>query len=378
LLVKGTWNAHDDADAVGQQVQVPASKATPSASPTRSARSAAVRRRLGRGSRPANVYAGIAPGDLSSAVRAIPDRVYVPNSESGTVTVIDPHSFRVIRTFQTGTYDQHVTPSWDLRWLYVDNTTANTLTVIDPRTGRRGRDIPVADPYNLYFTPDGRRAIVVAESLQRLDFRDPHTWRLIRSVHIPSSGPDHLDFSADGRSLLLSCEFAGVVYRVNVASVRITGRVRVGGLPIDVKLSPDGRRYYVANQGLGGVTMISARTLHIVGFIHTGDGAHGLAVSRDTRRLYVANRLAGTISVIGFTTHRVEATWMVGESPDMLQVSPNGRQLWASNRYNATVSVISTRTGRVIHTIAVGLSPHGLAYFPQPGGHSLGHNGVYR
>jgi YVTN family beta-propeller protein len=62
----------------------------------------------------------------------------------------------------------------------------------------------------------------------------------------------------------------------------------------------------------------------------------------------------------------------------MLQVSPNGAELWASNRFGDTVSVISTRTGKVLHRIVVGQGPHGLAYFPQPGRYSLGHNGVYR
>jgi YVTN family beta-propeller protein len=330
------------------------------------------------GATPAGVYAGIAAGDMSPAVSGVRARVYVPNSESGTVSVIDPHTFRVIRTFPTGAYDQHVTPSWGLHRLYVDNTTANTLTVIDPRTSRPVRTIPVADPYNLYFTPNGRKAIVVAEGLQRIDFRDPHTWRLIKSLPIPSPGPDHLDFSADGRSLLISCEYSGVAYRVSTTSMRVTGSVRVGGLPVDVKLAPDGRRYYVANQGLGGVTMISTRTLQVAGFIPTGTGAHGLAVSRDGRRLYVANRLAGSISAISFTTHRVVANWHVGGSPDMLQVTPNGRRLWYSNRYAGTVAVVNTTTGRLIHTIPVGASPHGLAFFPQPGRHSLGHNGVYR
>jgi hypothetical protein len=40
--------------------------------------------------------------------------------------------------------------------------------------------------------------------------------------------------------------------------------------------------------------------------------------------------------------------------------------------------VIATGTGRLVATIHVGASPHGLAFFPQPGRYSLGHNGVYR
>jgi YVTN family beta-propeller protein len=325
-----------------------------------------------------NVYRHTLPGDFSPAVRGIPERVYVPNSEDGTVSVINPSTFRVLRTFPTGYYDQHVTPGWSLHRLYVDDTDENRLTVLDPRSGRPVGTLATADPYNLYFTPDGSKAIVVAEQLQRLDFRNRRTWRLLRSVPIPAAGPDHLDFSAGGRFLLISCEYSGMVYRVSTVTMRVTGAVHVGGLPIDVKLAPDGRRFYVANQGLGGVTVISASTLRQVAFIPTGTGAHGMAISRSTRRLYVANRLAGSISVIGFASGRLVKTWHVGGTPDMLQVSPNGGRLWVSNRYSGTVSVIATGTGRLVATIHVGASPHGLAFFPQPGRYSLGHNGVYR
>ena len=327
---------------------------------------------------PPDIYAATRTGMFSPAVHGDPERVYVPNSDAGTVTVIDPHTFRVLTTFPTGTYDQHVTPSWNLRWLYVDNTSANTLTVIDPRTTRPVRTLHVLDSYNLYFTPDGTKAIVVAEAYQRLDFYNAHTWKLIKQVPIPSPGPDHLDFSADGKSLLVSCEYSGILYRVSTTRMKVTGDVIVGGLPVDVKLSPDGRRYYVANQGLGGVTVIDARTLHKIRFIHTGLGAHGLAISRNATRLYVSNRMAGSISVISLATSRLVSTWHLGGSPDMLQVSPDGRQLWASNRFGDSISVIDTSTGRLIHTIPVGASPHGLTYFPQPGRYSLGHNGVYR
>jgi YVTN family beta-propeller protein len=327
---------------------------------------------------PLDVYAGTGVGMFSPAVRGDPERVYVPNSDAGTVTVIDPRTFKVVTTYPTGASDQHITPSWDLKRLYVDNTSANSLTVIDPRTARPVRTLPVLDPYNLYFTPDGTKAIVVAEAYQRLDFYNARTWKLIKQVPIPSLGPDHLDFSADGKSLLISCEYSGILYRVSTTRMRVTGDVIVGGLPVDVKLSPDGRRYFVANQGLGGVTVIDARTLHRIKFIRTGRGAHGLAISRNAKQLYVSNRLAGSISVISLGTGRLMATWQVGASPDMLQVSPDGTQLWASNRFADSISVISTRSGRVIHTIPVGASPHGLTYFPQPGQHSLGHNGVYR
>lgn len=327
---------------------------------------------------PHNVYAADARGAFSPVVRGIPERVYVPNTLDGTISVIDPATFRVVKTLRVGGQPHHVTPSWDLRRLYVDNPGSGLLNVIDPRTARLVGDIRVASPYNLYFTPDGSKALVIAEYDQEIEFRDPRTWRLVKRVPIPGSGVDHLDFSANGRYLLVSDEYTGLLVRVSTVKMRVTGMVRVGGRPVDVKVSPDGRAFFVANQGLSGVTVISPHPLRQSAFIRTGVGAHGFAVSRDGRYLYVSNRIEGTVSVISFATRRVVATWNVGGSPDMLQVSPSGAQLWTSNRFSDTVSVISTRTGRVTHTIRVGGGPHGLCFFPSPGRYSIGHNGVYR
>lgn len=325
-----------------------------------------------------NIYAATEPGHMSPAVHGIPERVYVPNSGASTLSVIDPYTFAVIARYRIGRIPHHVTPSWDLTRLYVDNTGSGSLTEVDPRSGRPTATVAVPDPYNLYFTPDGGQAIVVAEGRHRLDFRDPHTWDLIQSVPIPWAGVDHLDFSADGRTLLASTEFSGVLVAVDTQSRRIAGTIRVGGWPVDVRLAPDGSVFYVANQERDGVSIIDPVAMTEVGFLPTGRGAHGLQISRDGRWLYVSNRLAGSISVIDLASRQVKTTWVVDGSPDMMQLSPDGRQLWASNRFHGTVSVIDTETGRLLHSIRVGPGPHGLVYFPQPGRFSLGHNGVFR
>ncbi|HEV2250601.1 MAG TPA: cytochrome D1 domain-containing protein [Candidatus Limnocylindria bacterium] len=324
--------------------------------------------------RTVNVYAATTSG-FAPAVADLAPRVYVPNEHAGTVSVIDPATFTVIRTVPIGEYPEHVTPSWDLTRLYVND---GGITELDPRTGAVIRRIAVPDPYNLYFTLDGTKAIVVAEMLKRLDFYDSKTWTLLKSVPIPWAGVDHLDMSADGSYLLASAEYTGRVVKVDTTAMAVVGSVDVGGLPIDVKLAPDGTVFYVTNQGRGGVSIVDPLAMREIGFIPTGRGAHGLAISRDTRSLYVSNRLAGTISVIDLATRQVAATWTVGGSPDMLSVSADGTQLWTGNRFAASVIVVDTATGQVIKTIPVGRSPHGLTFFPQPGRLSLGHNGVYR
>ena len=254
---------------------------------------------------------------------------------------------------------------------------------MDPRTGKPGKPVPVDDPYNLYFTPDGLYAIVVAERLRRLDFRDAHSMRLHHSLAVPSCpGVDHMDFSADGRFALVSCEFGGNMIVVDVARERTvrTIQLRAGAMPQDVKLSPDGRVFYVADMMSNGVWKIDGRSLRRSGFIDTGNGAHGLYASRDSRYLYVSNRGEGSISVISFKTQRVTKKWRLPgpASPDMGGVSADGRVLWLSGRYNGEVYAISTRTGKLLKRIKVGSGPHGLCVYPQPGRYSLGHTGVFR
>lgn len=331
---------------------------------------------------PGDVYAADRPGMLSPVVRGFRSLVYVPNSESGTVDVIDPKRFKVVAHFATGRQPHHVTPSWDLRTLWVDNTQGNSLTAIDPRTGRPGRRVPVADPYNLYFTPDGRFAIVVAEQLRRLDFRDAHSMRLRDSLKVPCLGVDHMDFSADGRYAVVSCEFSGELLKVDIAGRRLLGtlRLRPGAMPQDVKLSPDGRVFYVADMAAGGVWMVNGELMKVIGFVATGKGTHGLYASRDSRVLYVSNRGEGSVSLLSFASRRVIATWRLpgGGSPDMGGVSADGRVLWLSGRYNREVYAIDTRSGRLLARIPVGGGPHGLCVYPQPGRYSLGHTGVFR
>jgi YVTN family beta-propeller protein len=332
---------------------------------------------------PHDIYSAAGRNDLSTPARAARPLVYVPNSESNTVDVIDPRTYRVVEHFSVGALPQHIVPAWDMRTLYVTNDDGNSLTAIDPRTGKVERTIPVEDPYNMYFTPNGRYAIVVAERLHRLDFRDPHTFRLVHSLDVPQcEGVDHMDFSANGRYLIASCEFAGRLIKVDVEHQRVMSALDLplGAMPQDVKTSPDGSVFYVADMAEGGVHVIDGSRFRQIGFIPTGAGAHGLYPSRDARFLYVSNRSAGSISVISFATRKVVRTWSIpgGGSPDMGGVSADGNVLWLSGRYNGVVYAIDVRTWRLLAKIPVGSGPHGLCVWPQPGRYSLGHTGVTR
>jgi YVTN family beta-propeller protein len=345
---------------------------------------------------PANLYSETRPDKLSpTAAKALP-RVYVPNLRSNNVYVIDPATLKVVDRFRVGLNPQHIVPSWDLETLWVTNNaerrTDGSLTTIDPVTGKPGRSIAVDDPYNMYFTPDGHSAIVVAEALKRLDFRDPQTMALQNSLAVPECGGiNHADFSIDGRFVIFTCEFQGSLAKIDLVARKVLGYLKLskGGMPQDVRVSPDGRTFFVADMKADGVFLIDGDPFKEAGFIKTGVGTHGLYPSRDGTKLYVANRGSnrihgkphgkGSVSVVDFSTRRIVATWPIpgGGSPDMGNVSADGKVLWLSGRYDDVVYAIDTASGAV-KSIPVGKEPHGLTVWPQPGRYSLGHTGNMR
>jgi YVTN family beta-propeller protein len=331
---------------------------------------------------PHDVYAADIPANLSPIVRHDRPLVYVPNSEGNSVDEIDPQTYKIVRQFAVGALPQHVIPSYDLRTLYVANDEGNSLTPINPVNGIPGTPIPVEDPYNMYFTPDGRYAVVVEERMRALAFRNPHTMKLVHLLQVPQCyGVNHADFTADGRYMLLTCEFGGSMIVVDLKSQSVikSFALHPQASPQDVKLSPDGSVFYVADLVYGGVWVVSAKTFNVIGFVKTGAGAHGLYPSRDGRFLYVSDRGEGAVSVLSFATRKVVKTWPIpGGSPDMGNVSADGRVLWLSGRYDDQAYAIDTQTGKVLARVPVGAGPHGICVWPQPGRYSLGHTGIMR
>jgi YVTN family beta-propeller protein len=343
-----------------------------------------------------DVYSQARAGMLAPQVRHDPQLLYVPDSNGYTVTVISQRTHRIVRVIPAGYLSQHVVPSYDLRTLYTNSSAANQLITIDPATGLRTGVIAMPRPYNLYFTPDGRTAVVMIEQYDTIRFADPHSWHTLKDLKYPGClGPNHADFSGNGRFFVVTCEFSGELLKVSTLGRRVLGVIHFDprptaphadpmtmgrSVPQDVRLSPDGTTFYVADMGTNELRVIDARTFKQVRVIGMPRMPHGIYPSRDGTRLYVSDRGAGKVSVLDPKTNRIVDTWIIpgGGSPDMGGVSADGRTLWLSGRNDGVVYGFDTTTGKLIADIPVGGSPHGIAVWPQPGRYSLGHTGNMR
>jgi YVTN family beta-propeller protein len=343
-----------------------------------------------------DIYSQTRAGMLAPQVRQDPHNLYVPDSQGSTVTVISQRTHKIIRVIPTGYLSQHVVPSYDLRTLITNSSYANELVEIDPRTGLKTRTISMPRPYNLYFTPDGKTAVVMIEQYNTIRFADAKTFHTIKDLKYPGClGPNHADFSGNGRFFVVTCEFSGELLKVSTLGHKVLGVIHFDphptapnaatmtmgrSVPQDVRISPDGKTFYVADMGTNELRLIDAQTFKQVRTIGLPEMPHGLYPSRDGTKLYISDRGAGQVSVLDFATNRVIDTWTIpgGGSPDMGGVSADGKVLWLSGRNSGVVYGFDTTTGKLIAEIPVGGSPHGIAVWPQPGRYSLGHTGNMR
>ena len=344
-----------------------------------------------------NVYAADKPNNFTATVKGFPALVYVPNTQSNTVQVYDQKTYKLLRTVKVAREPQHVVPSYDLKTLYANSDLGNSLMPFDAKTGKPGKRIPLLDPYNLYFTPNGKYAVVMQERMKQIAFADPHTFKIKKTLKTKCAGVNHADWTADGNIFIASCEFSGTIIEVNTAEMKIineqfipdtyakhsasthAGLPNLGPQPQDVKLSPDGKTFYIADMMSDGIWTMPAPWGKLT-YINTGFGAHGLYVTRDAQKLIITNRDDSSISILQFSDNKIIAKWKIpgNASPDMGGVSADGKTFWVSGRYDDAIYQISLDDGHLIKKIKTDKGPHGLAVWPQPGRYSLGHTGIMR
>ncbi len=275
---------------------------------------------------------------VGAAAAGATGRIYVSNSDSGTVSAIDPATNTVIATITVGSspYGVAATPNGQRVW--VSNWLAGTLNIIDTATNAIEDGAAISgNPHGIAFNPAGDRAYVAVDNM-------PVS---------PTSGV--------------------WIFDTTVSPPYPMAVVPVGAFPTGVTMRPDGRRLYVANYGQDlGTTVsvidtdpLSLTENNVVATITVGTGPFQVGVSPDNTRAYVTNFTSGTVSVINTATNAVTATISVGTNPTFVAVNPAGTRAYVTNIGSNSVSIIDTATNTVASTITpVGGQPRGIALSP--------------
>jgi len=307
---------------------------------------------------------------LAAVVPAAASTLYITNTKSNSVSIIDTNTFEVVGTIALGAGKPNrivFQPDGKVAWVVYDKS--HDLGVIDAESRKLVRRVKIGgNPYNLAFSPDGRRLYVLDwssdTSNDEIIVYDLQAEKIDARVEV-STWPAHGVFSRDGRLFYVSGESAGDVTIIDTARHQIAGRVvHGGGDAMGLALTADGKLLYAAAGENKAILKIDTATNKVVGTIPVPGIVHESTLTLDGKFLYVTLRKANKVVIVRTEDDKIVATVPQRGYPDLVTMEPTGRYALVTNRYADLVAVIDLKTHAQVRTIAVGKAPHGMALRP--------------
>jgi YVTN family beta-propeller protein len=336
----------------------------------------------------------VAPGSSGVAFAAQPVaknyRVLVTNERSGTLTVIDGVSRKVISTVPLGKRPRGLKLSPDGKLLYVAlsgspiagpgvdasklppaDKGADGIGVVDVATLKlvnilRG----VSDPEQLAVSSDGKRLYIASEDTGSAIVLDAVTGKTLANLAVGGE-PEGVTLSPNGRFVYVSSEEDHKITVIDTTTSKQVATFNVGQRPRFTEFSDDGSLAFVSAENDGTITVADARTHKVLRTIKlAGELTRpvGMAISHDGKRLYTVTGRAKNLLSVEIATGKVLGTVEVGARPWGVAISPDGATLFTANGSSNDVTVVDAASMKVVSKIPAGDSPWGLIVVPTPSG----------
>jgi YVTN family beta-propeller protein len=255
-----------------------------------------------------------------------PVTVYATSAGSDMVVAIDAATYRVIATAATGPHPAHVIEAPNGR-VYVANSDDGTVSVFQGQSLLPlGRIDLGGMPHGLRAAAGGSVIVVANHAAGALDVIDAQSDRVRFSVPV-GQGPAQVAVSADGRYAYTGLTKPAAVVKVDLSARKVVGSVGVSAPPVQVFLTPDEARVVSADQGTPdapghAASLIDTDTMTVAATVPTGAGPHGVVIDPTGRLAWVTNSYDNSVSVVDLTRQTVSATVPVGAGPNGISYSP--------------------------------------------------------
>lgn len=317
-----------------------------------------------------------------------PQRLYVSNEDSGTVTVIDMATAQAIDNFEVGVRPRGIRLSPDGKFLFVAlsgspkcgpnvseaecakmsaDKTKDGIAMIDLAAGHKlVRVLPGgSDPEQFDIAPDGKRIYVSNEDVGKISVVEVETGRIVKEIEVGEE-PEGVKMSPDGRFALTTSEETSTVAAIDAEKLVTTCTLTVGRRPRDIAFASPSSAF-ISSEASGQVFQVDPVACKNTRAFKLPAGARpmGLALSNDKTTLYVGNGRARTVSAIEIASGTIRTSEPVGVRPWGVALSPDGTRLFTANGPSNDVAVLDAKTLAVLSKIPAGKSPWGLAALPK-------------
>lgn len=207
--------------------------------------------------------------------------LYVTTELDQTVSIIDPHSFKVIGAIPTGQPESHMLAiSHDGKRGYTANVGPGTVSVLDMQGHKILAVIPISpQTQRISISPDDSMVFTADQTKPRLAVIDTATNKIAHWVALPGFGYGTAATN-DGRWLVVAVPPVNKVAIVDLKAMKVAHTVDVPKAPQEVLISPDGETAYVSCDSSHKIAAIKTSDWTVASLIDAGKGADGLAWAR--------------------------------------------------------------------------------------------------
>jgi YVTN family beta-propeller protein len=307
----------------------------------------------------------------SIAVDPFTDYLYVANSNTANVTIIDGTTNTV-----TGAISLGVSPYADVfdpanGDVYVADWTAGNLTVIDATTNRTDGGIRTGtDPGAMALDPANEKLFIANYGSANVTVVNTSTNTYVGAVPV-GTHPDAIILNSvqDEIDVVNQNGATGNVTVIGGANDTVVGSVPVGSEPDGGTFVPSSDRVYVVNGASSNLTVFDGATSKVVGSVPTGTapGPGSIAYDPTSDDLYVGGYESENVTIIDASTDTAVASVSTASSfPGPLLWTPAKAEVLAFDAGTSVtepnVTVISTSTNTAVGSIPLATTPAGLAF----------------
>ncbi|MCR5125785.1 MAG: YncE family protein [Treponema sp.] len=211
--------------------------------------------------------------------------------------------FKLLRTIPTkGVWSKFIAYSAEKNLLCVSNWVSNDVSLIDYESGNLVRKIKTAAaPRGLYFSDKGENIIVLSYEGGKIHKFSTQTGTKVSEISVPKSSMRHIVVNKDETKAYVSDMYYFQIYEVDLASFKITKKLKVYDNPNTIALLND-RWLFVSNRGPnnpkdytkrspknGKITVIDTSDMSIVKTYPGGNQPTGLDLNAEGNILCSSN-----------------------------------------------------------------------------------------